>query len=67
MEKCDATFVFRCVVADPPWTPSLHAKNPRRATKDKAGATKFLRPARLLKEYEERRLEKQGIVPNGNK
>jgi N6-adenosine-specific RNA methylase IME4 len=31
---------FRCICADPPWTPSLHAKNPRRATLDKAGPQK---------------------------
>lgn len=31
---------YRCIVSDPPWTPSLHADNPRRATKDKAGPQK---------------------------
>jgi len=31
---------YRCVVADPPWRPSLHANNPRRATIDKAGPQK---------------------------
>lgn len=30
----------RTVVADPPWTPTLHANNPRRATIDKAGPQK---------------------------
>jgi hypothetical protein len=33
-------FLPRTVVADPPWTPSLHANNPRRATLDKAGPQK---------------------------
>jgi N6-adenosine-specific RNA methylase IME4 len=33
-------FLARTVVADPPWTPSLHANNPRRATLDKAGPQK---------------------------
>jgi len=31
---------FRCIVADPPWRPSLHADNPRRATLDLAGPQK---------------------------
>lgn len=31
---------WRTVVADPPWTPALHANNPRRATLDKAGPQK---------------------------
>ena len=31
---------FPCVVADPAWQPTLHANNPRRATKDKSGPQK---------------------------
>lgn len=31
---------YRAVVVDPPWTPTLHAHNPRRATVDKAGPQK---------------------------
>jgi len=31
---------LRCIVADPPWRPSLHADNPRRATVDLAGPQK---------------------------
>ena len=38
---------FRCIVADPPWRPSLHANNPRRATLDKAGPQKHY-PTMLL-------------------
>jgi len=36
-DKC----VYRTVVADPPWHPSLHANNPRRRTLDKAGPQKY--------------------------
>ena len=38
---------FRAIVADPPWRPSLHADNPRRATVDKAGPQKHY-PTMLL-------------------
>ena len=38
---------FRCIVADPPWRPLLHANNPRRATVDKAGPQKHY-PTMLL-------------------
>ena len=31
---------YKTVVVDPPWTPSLHATNSRRFTKDKAGPQK---------------------------
>jgi len=39
--------LFPCIVADPPWRPSLHANNPRRATVDKAGPQKHY-PTMLL-------------------
>lgn len=32
---------FRCIVADPPWQPTLHANNPRRKTLDFAGPQRF--------------------------
>lgn len=38
---------YRCIAADPPWTPALHAKNPRRATKDKAGPQKHYKTLSL--------------------
>ena len=37
----DAFTPYRCVVADPPWQPELHAENPRRRTRDKAGPQRF--------------------------
>jgi len=33
--------LYKCVVADPPWQPTLHAANPRRRTLDKAGPQRF--------------------------
>lgn len=38
---------YRTVVVDPPWTPSLHANNPRRATVDKAGPQKHYKTLSL--------------------
>ena len=32
---------FKCIVADPPWQPSLHKDNPRRRTIDLAGPQRF--------------------------
>ncbi|MFX7029334.1 hypothetical protein ABTH93_20555, partial [Acinetobacter baumannii] len=32
--------IYRCIAVDPPWTPALHADNPRRRTKDKGGPQK---------------------------
>jgi len=38
---------YRCIICDPPWTPTLHASNPRRATLDKAGPQKHYRTMSL--------------------